>query len=317
MTKRWTRRSALALLGSGAGLLVWGSGGFTDVFADRETNVDTTGDPGGLLGINTLDGTSVAVGDTEPVVELTNNTGDTLDTIDASVTNNPSVSFDVEIDDTPGSLDDGDTGDVIAKMNSCGNSSGEETVQLEITASSSNGSVSEIVAVRGVDLSCESMANLVQIDESAAWTFDTAKGQTGVAFDITNVSNSQNVVVTEVGVDSASAGNTTVEEVRNDSSPGEFGVLQKRKSNTDFSLVLLDLQGGSLAVQVDNTAGLDSSLTLQPGDSEPVGLNEFRDASDKTVNMNKSGGGNATVRLVFDDGSEDTYALQNLDNQPP
>ncbi|MFY4814105.1 LamG domain-containing protein [Haloarcula sp. AONF1] len=56
MSKKWTRRSALALIGSGAGLLTWGTGGFTDVTADRQVNINTT--PDSLdhpqLGIKTL-----------------------------------------------------------------------------------------------------------------------------------------------------------------------------------------------------------------------------------------------------------------------
>ncbi|WP_434531402.1 LamG domain-containing protein [Haloarcula sp. NS06] len=56
MSKKWTRRSALALIGSGAGLLTWGTGGFTDVTADRQVNIDTTEDSsdGPLFGIKSL-----------------------------------------------------------------------------------------------------------------------------------------------------------------------------------------------------------------------------------------------------------------------
>lgn len=91
MSKKWTRRSALGLIGSGAGLLTWGTGGFTDVTAKRQVNVDTTKDPDGpLLGINTLDPTG-GPGRTVSLIKLTNNLGEKISQIklnDATVNSN-------------------------------------------------------------------------------------------------------------------------------------------------------------------------------------------------------------------------------------
>ena len=79
MSKKWTRRSALGLIGSGAGLLTWGTGGFTDVTVDRQVNIDTTADDSSsddpLLGITTHDDQLVFETETRPLVTLTNNTG--------------------------------------------------------------------------------------------------------------------------------------------------------------------------------------------------------------------------------------------------
>ena len=74
MSKKWTRRSALALIGSGAGLLTWGTGGFTDVTANRQVNIDTTEDSpdGPLLGVSTKS-SSGGPGETVSLIELKNN----------------------------------------------------------------------------------------------------------------------------------------------------------------------------------------------------------------------------------------------------
>jgi len=74
MSKKRTRRSALALIGSGAGLLTWGTGGFTDVTAERQVNIDKTEDSSDhpFLGINTLDPIG-GPGQTVSLIELTNN----------------------------------------------------------------------------------------------------------------------------------------------------------------------------------------------------------------------------------------------------
>lgn len=44
------------MLGRGVGLPTRGSGGFTAVPTDRETDVDTPADPDGLFCVNTFDG---------------------------------------------------------------------------------------------------------------------------------------------------------------------------------------------------------------------------------------------------------------------
>jgi len=74
MSKKWTRRSALALIGSGAGLLTWGTGGFTDVTADRQVNIDKTEDSsdGPLLGVSGKSSIG-GPGETVSLIELKNN----------------------------------------------------------------------------------------------------------------------------------------------------------------------------------------------------------------------------------------------------
>lgn len=62
MTQKWTRRSALALMGSGGALFALGSAGFTDVTSNRETNVTAVSDRDALLGI---------VGDGDQILDTT------------------------------------------------------------------------------------------------------------------------------------------------------------------------------------------------------------------------------------------------------
>ncbi|EMA00588.1 Concanavalin A-like lectin/glucanases superfamily protein [Haloarcula vallismortis] len=87
MSKKWTRRSALALIGSGAGLLTWGTGGFTDVTAERQVNIDTTADnssSGPLVGVE-IKATSGGPGETVSLIKLTNNLGADINVVSASV----------------------------------------------------------------------------------------------------------------------------------------------------------------------------------------------------------------------------------------
>lgn len=85
MTETWTRRSALALLGSGAALVAWGSGGFTSTTAFRNAELDTVDDPDALLGI---DGTGA---ETTPTFE--NNTAHDMD---VTLNSDDDVEFDVD-----------------------------------------------------------------------------------------------------------------------------------------------------------------------------------------------------------------------------
>ena len=77
MSKKWTRRSALGLIGSGAGLLTWGTGGFTEGQGDRDVSLDTQPDPNGLVGFD--DGAvSGGPGDRVELFDLKNNFGDSM-----------------------------------------------------------------------------------------------------------------------------------------------------------------------------------------------------------------------------------------------
>ena len=190
MTKQWTRRSALALIGSGAGLLAWGSGGTTDISANRGVDVDTTGDgPGSsaLLGINTLDGQRAFEAETRSLVELTNNTGDKLDEIDVRVNSQP-YNFSVSIDTTPSELDDGTSGQVKATVTGAGSNRKEQTgtVGLGITAKQFDGSgnlVSKITADRDVTLS---VVNCINFEKDTTDTPDGFVPDVGKPFGLRN-----------------------------------------------------------------------------------------------------------------------------------
>ena len=166
MSKKWTRRSALALIGSGAGLLTWGTGGFTDVTADREVNIDTTADDSPtddpLLGITIHDDQVVFETETRELVTLTNNTGEQLDTVGATIQNPVQLDFNVKIDSFPDSLDSDESGTVTATITGSGSNRIKETgqIELEITASSTaTDSAPEITASRSVSLSCVNCIN--------------------------------------------------------------------------------------------------------------------------------------------------------------
>jgi len=166
MSKKWTRRSALALIGSGAGILTWGTGGFTDVTAERQVNIDTTADDSDtgepLLGITTHDDQLVFETETRPLVTLTNNTGSKLDTVGASVQNPVELDFDAEVKSSPKSLDVGDSGEVTATITGSENNNIKETGQIEleiIASSTAPNSAPEITASRSVSLSCVNCIN--------------------------------------------------------------------------------------------------------------------------------------------------------------
>lgn len=142
MDKQWSRRSALLLMGSGAGLQVWGTGGFTNVTAVRTTELDTEPDPDALLGIDTsTSDDSVTDGETATLLTIENNTGPQtgtqkveFDPIKISVTNESNLDFDVDLDSSSStSLSAGDTTDITAEISECG-SGVSDTIELEIVA---------------------------------------------------------------------------------------------------------------------------------------------------------------------------------------
>lgn len=60
MNEKWTRRGALALVGSGAAMIAWEAGGFTTTTANRNAVIDTAADPSALLGIDGYQDTSMS-----------------------------------------------------------------------------------------------------------------------------------------------------------------------------------------------------------------------------------------------------------------
>lgn len=58
MTRKWTRRSALALIGGGASLTLLGSSGFTTLEGERVSNLDAVDDSAALLGVGGTDATT-------------------------------------------------------------------------------------------------------------------------------------------------------------------------------------------------------------------------------------------------------------------
>jgi len=164
MSRKRTRRSALALIASGGGLLIWGTGGYTQTKLDRRTNLDTSADGVGsmaLLGINTLDGQLVFESETRNLIEVTNNTEATIDSLSVTVQNRLALDFDVTIESDPMPLSPGETGVVRATITGSGSNCQAQTgdIELSMIASSSAAAVPVIQATRRVTLSCVNCLN--------------------------------------------------------------------------------------------------------------------------------------------------------------
>jgi len=169
MSKQWSRRAALLMVGSGAGLQVWGTGGFTNVTAVRTTEIKTEPDPDALLGIDTsTSDDSVTDGETATLLTIENNTGPQtgtqeveFDPIEISVTNKSNLNFDINLASSPISLSSaGDAKQIEAKISACG-SGVSDTIELEIVADTSASSPDPLI------ISTSSMINITCEDEGA------------------------------------------------------------------------------------------------------------------------------------------------------
>jgi len=182
MTEKWSRRSALALLGSGAGLLLFDSGASTIFQSERDTSLDTASDPNALLGIDekseTRFGTTAVrglIGNPVTLQVLTNQLGESAK-INATITefkNDGTTNFDLIKNLEPATATTvGDGGTIVVTGDIDANASLDvtETVVLELTAKSANQS---ITATREV--------KFVADRRSSYWNFDTI----GVSTDTT------------------------------------------------------------------------------------------------------------------------------------
>ncbi|AUG46198.1 hypothetical protein BVU17_01195 [Haloarcula taiwanensis] len=127
MSKKWTRRSALAFIASGAGLLAADTSGVTTIDAERSSNLGTASDSDALLGVD-IDPVSGMDGQQVILATLTNNFDQQLTSVSAS----PGPAPPFETVQTPNRLLPGESGDVTTTL-SC-DSEGTTTVALDITA---------------------------------------------------------------------------------------------------------------------------------------------------------------------------------------
>jgi hypothetical protein len=177
VSKKWTRRSALGLIGSGAGLLTWGTGGFTEVQGDRNVSLDTQPDPDGLVGF----GAGAASGDPGEQVDLfdlTNNFGDSMSVDEVTITD---ASGDLTTGDlsnigSPPSIGPGSTGTVTGDIPGNANV-GSGQISFKITITVSQGDVSTTLD-RTVDLTVNStgFTGLVYADGNDKAHFLAADG---------------------------------------------------------------------------------------------------------------------------------------------
>lgn len=207
MTKKRTRRSALALVASGAGLLTWGTGGFTKIDVAKQTDLDTTSDGAGstaLFGINPLDEAGpidVAEGERRPLIEVTSNAGEDLDISSVKLTNSPGPT--VTPTKPSGSIGTGDTATIGAKVERCDRNAGQQTVRLDIGAESATDSGFETTVTRTVDIDCQ--INDVEIVDGSARTGNRAYYEQDLVFDVTNT-RPDHVTFTGVRVEQTNAG---------------------------------------------------------------------------------------------------------------
>lgn len=349
MSKKWTRRGALGLIAGGTGLLAYGSGGFTQIEAERDASAAFVEDDEAALRIVGDDGDQGGEGERVLRGGSPFESGFTLEFTNQFDEDEDgqfeSGEFEVELDETEGSVTASDGGGDVELVSTNTNTfendepfAPGQTASLEIDAddgaqadfdlvvdgTTNEGTRIELlrqVVVLADEDQIDDDADAFFIDVGGAWSFGTGQGSRGVAFEAENIRDEgeNNIEVTEVQVKQAEA-TTVVTRVRNDTEFGEFGELDERASNTAFIDEFLDLEGDEITVGEDeeNAVELDANLTLGPGEgTKNYGLTQFRDANDETVVMHRAGGGSADIRLVFDDGSERTYEFRNLRNQPP
>jgi len=127
MSKKWTRRSALAFIASGAGLLAADTAGVTTIDAKRSSNLGTASDSDALLGVD-IGSVSGVDGQQVTLATLTNNFDQQLTSVSVSSGSAPPF----EAVQTPNRLLPGESGDVTATL-SC-DSEGTTTAALDITA---------------------------------------------------------------------------------------------------------------------------------------------------------------------------------------
>lgn len=358
MNRTWTRRGALGLIAGGAGLLAYGSAGFTQLDADRDANVAFVEDNEAALRIVAVeDGEENILRGNGPfesgfVIEFTNQFDDAADgdgvfsggEFNVELVQDEDDDGDVTGADAGGDVGLVDTGQEGVSFETDGPLARGETARLEVTAGgvpatftlevdAETDQGTEVRLTRQVAVLADEDvgdddddADAFVINVGGVWSFGTGQGSRGVAFEAENVRDEggDDVVATEAQVIEAAAGGSTVTRVRNaDEENGEFGELDERASNTAFIEEFFDVDDNDIdeiTVGEDkaNAVELDQNLVLGPGEgTKNYGLTQFRDANDDTVVMHRGGGGSATIRLVFEDGSERTYEFTGIRNQPP
>jgi hypothetical protein len=145
MSKEWTRRSALAFIASGTGLLAAETAGVTTIDAKRASNLDTADDADdALLGIS-ADPVVGVDGQRVTLATLTNNFDESLTSIRVD------RPLDAPFGDirTPGRLRPGESGDIEATLSA--DSEVDTTVDLSITAA---GPSHRVEVSQPVDVQC-------------------------------------------------------------------------------------------------------------------------------------------------------------------
>jgi hypothetical protein len=277
MSKKWTRRSALGLIGSGAGLLTWGTGGFTEVQGDRDVSLDTTDDANAILGIE-------AYADTTTVTTFTNTTtSEVTITLDSS----EDVEFDVR-----------ETGSYELTPVTFGIGAGA-WVNVGIQDGGNAGSDADIdITAAGEDFSLQATRNFVIPASSAVREIKptvTATGNSGkYEFELENTGSST-VTLTEIGV--VQTTNNSIVRVGGKNNDPIFENVTTGNSIVN-NVITVGGDRQPLESQVDIDPGTDNAIKFE--------FDRFRDGNNNNGAMKDD---DVRISVAFDDGSSATFDL--------
>ena len=297
MSKKWTRRSALGLIGSGAGLLTWGTGAFTEVQGGRDVSIGNQPDPNGLAGFHggTVSGSP---GDQVDLFELSNNFGGGSMSVDSITITSASGGL------TPGDINNvtppsspiGSTGTstVTGKLDAgAGGSSGQVTFKIEVSQNDVSTTLDRTV---NVTVQSTGFGGLVYADGNDKAHFlapdesDTGTGKTMKA--LGPISDFDSDGTTEVLV---VGNNGTIKEIENSANPSVRTVPNTSGSNRA-------IKEGKISVGDWDD---DGTLDIFYGDQNDNLRRVERDGSENEVLVNSATAGIAGFGDITGDGTKE------------
>jgi hypothetical protein len=149
MSGKWTRRGALGLIASGAGLYTIGSGGYTNITAEREADANVAADDSNaVVGISPTNTVSGYNGESVTLKEVTNNFDEQATVVDVSLEGDgPLTDLSVASPD----LSPGQSTDVTATISATQYGSQTATLTIETTAGSQLVTAERAVPVEVLD----------------------------------------------------------------------------------------------------------------------------------------------------------------------
>lgn len=270
-----TTRRRILLLGAAAvsgGTLI-GTGAFSTVTADRVSDILTTSDADGIIGLS-------GYADEGTVPTFANNAGLSVDiTLDSTE--------DVEFDVT-----DNGTWELVPVTFSVGAGA---SVDVAIRDGGNAGSSADVdITATGTDFSFQATRNFAipasSVVKKIEATVKSAGNSGQYSFDLENTGN-VDVTLTEVGVDSTTNGTAT--KVGGKKNDGIF-----LAEGTSVVSNAIDIGGARQPFNPD--------VSLNAGVTKPFEFDRFRDKNDGNAKMK---GDEVTIEVAFSDGSTATLDL--------